>query len=159
MVSHVFTWFHTFSLGFTYFHLVSHISPWFHTFSLVFTRFHGVKTCGKVCAGSPHLGQKKFFEGGFQASAGILWLFVSTTTDTAKHHSAAVTLTMRESGARMLPAIVASFSSSRKASEVIMWECILLCMGTECNFPLAALAEVHLKIFFRSLRSRKDTPM
>ena len=105
------------------------------------------------------LGRKKIFEGGFQASAGILWFFVSTTTDTAKHHSAAVTLTMRESGARMFPAIVDSFSSSRKASEVIMWECISLCMGTECNFPLAALAEVHLKIFFRSLRSRKDTPM
>ena len=31
-------------------------------------------------------GAKKIFEGGFQASAGILWLFVSTTTDTAKHH-------------------------------------------------------------------------
>ena len=83
LVSHVFTWFHIFSLGFTHFHLVSHIftwfhtfspwfhtfslvftcfhtfSPWFHTFSLVFTRFHGVKTCGKVCAGSPQKKQKK----------------------------------------------------------------------------------------------------
>ena len=49
------------------------------------------------------LGRKKFFEGGFQASAGILWLFVSTKTDTAKHHSVAVTLTMCESGARDAP--------------------------------------------------------
>ena len=49
------------------------------------------------------LGRKKFFEGGFQASAGILWLFVSTTTDIAKHHSVAVTLTMCESGSRDAP--------------------------------------------------------
>ena len=48
-------------------------------------------------------GRKFFFEGGFQTSAGILWLFVSTTTDTAKHHSVAVTLTMCESGARDTP--------------------------------------------------------
>ena len=51
------------------------------------------------------LGRKNFFEGVFQAPAGILWLFVSTTTDTAKHHSVAVTLTMCESGAREPPTI------------------------------------------------------
>ena len=40
MVSHVFTWFHTFSLGFTWFHMVSHGFTWFHIFSLGFTHFH-----------------------------------------------------------------------------------------------------------------------
>ena len=40
MVSHIFTWFHTFSLGFTCFHMVSHIFTWFHMFSLGFTHFH-----------------------------------------------------------------------------------------------------------------------
>ena len=40
MVSHIFTWFHMFSHGFTYFHMVSHIFTWFHMFSLGFTHFH-----------------------------------------------------------------------------------------------------------------------
>ena len=90
------------------------------------------------------LGRKNFFEGGFQASAGILWLSsvpqrTQPSTTRWLSHSQCVKVVPG-----MLPAIVATYSSSRKASEVITWKCISFYAWV-------------LSVIFRSLRSRRYT--
>ena len=89
-------------------------------------------------------GEKKFLRGYFrlqQGFSGISSAPQRTQPSTTRwlSHSQCVKVVPG-----MLPAIVATFSSSRKASEVIMWKCI--------SFYAWVLSTI-----FRSLRSRRYT--